>query len=293
MPLLRIRDILTLRCDGVSLSAMVKQKPSNDALAAKLKGISRKIYQLLVDNPEGLDIVEIRKLLNCGETQQHLDKRTRELRKYFHVPYKKIGERRVYKLEGTKENIGDEGHITPKLRAQLLHIAKGRCQMCGRTVQEDGIKFQIDHKVPQEWGGLTTPDNLWAICETCNQGKRNYFASFDEETLKKIVAYPSVHERIAYLLKMHMGKAVSSQLLEFVANATERQEDWHKRLRELRYPVIGLKIKSGRHKNAKGYTESTYTLLNWKEIPSNHKKLIRDWDNRKKRKGLSSSEDLD
>src|SRR3546814_16354817 len=77
---------------------------------------------------------------------------------------------------------------------------------------------------------------------------------------------------------MHMGQPVPSSLIDFVANATERQEDWQKRLRELRYPPIGLRISSGKKKNAQGYIESTYTLENWRDLPPDNKQRIREWE---------------
>ena len=50
-------------------------------------------------------------------------------------------------------------------------------------------------------------------------------------------------------------------------------------LRDLRYPVVGLEITSGRYKTPQGFTRSTYTLHNWKDLPPNHRQLIRDWEN--------------
>jgi 5-methylcytosine-specific restriction endonuclease McrA len=275
--------MLTLLWAAVSLSTMDPTWNRDDPPDARLQGLSTEIYRLLADNPDGLDIKEIRQRLGIGDAQQHLDRRLRDLRKYYDVPGQHKGNRFVYVLKGPKSGkIGDTGAISGKLRAAVLHAAKGRCQMCGKTVQEDGIRLQIDHKIPQAWGGLSTAENLWAICESCNNGKRDYFASFDIAEMKDIVALPSVHERVARLLKANMGKPVASRLIEFVANATERQEDWHKRLRELRYPPIGLVINVGKRKNPEGYIESTYTLENWIELPAEHKKLIREWDSRKK-----------
>ena len=165
-------------------------------------------------------------------------------------------------------------------------MAKGRCQMCGKTVTEDGIKLQVDHKVPQDWGGLTVLENLWAICEECNNGKQAHFASYDPGEMKALLKLESVHERIATLLRLHLNEAVDSHIIEFVANATERQEDWQKRLRDLRYPVIGLKIISGRYKTPQGFTRSTYKLVNWRDLPPDHRKLIQAWEKKENRPAL-------
>lgn len=113
--------------------------------------------------------------------------------------------------------------------------------------------------------------------------------------MQAIISIASVHERIAQFLRRHINEPVSSQDIEFVANATERQEDWQKRLRELRDPVIGLVIDTSR-KKVSGFHRSYYTLKNWKDLPQDHSKLMKDWEDPAKRKilqktlGLSGSE---
>ena len=252
---------------------------SDDDIDSKLNHVARAVRDLLRENPDGLDIDQLKEKLDVGADQMHLDRRLRSLRKYYHVPGRHVAGRFVYTLGTRKQGETDSGAISGRLRAEALNIAKGRCQMCGKTVAEDGIKLQIDHKVPQAWGGLTVVENLWAICEACDNGKRDHFASYDAEEMAALLEYESVHERIAHLLKMHIGKPVDSNIIEFVANATERQEDWQKRLRDLRYPVIGLEITAGRYRTPQGFTRSTYTLHNWRDLPPNHRQLIRDWEN--------------
>ncbi|QTN19557.1 HNH endonuclease [Brevundimonas sp. AJA228-03] len=259
---------------------------TSEDIDLSLNHIALLILQLLKAHSTGLDIDEIKSLLPNGADQMHLDRRLRSLRKYYHLPGKQEGSRYVYTLGARKTAVTDSGAISGKLRAEALNLAKGRCQMCGKTVSEDGVKLQIDHKIPQDWGGLTLIENLWAICEQCNNGKRNHFKSFDAEKMASILKFDTVHQRIAHLLKMHMGEPVDSNIIEFVANATERQEDWHKRLRDLRYPVIGLQITSGRYKTEQGFTRSTYTLHNWRDLPPDHQKLIRDWEKPAKRAAL-------
>lgn len=84
--------------------------------------------------------------------------------------------------------------------------------MCGKTVKEDGIKLHIDHKIPRSWGGDTSPENLWAICSACNEGKRNYYATFSSELMEQILVHKGVHNRIAHLLKSKKGEWVDSEL---------------------------------------------------------------------------------
>ena len=60
--------------------------------------------------------------------------------------------------------------ITPKLRMDILERDNFTCQLCGRTVQ-DGVKLEVDHKIPVSKGGTSDVDNLWTLCFDCNRGK--------------------------------------------------------------------------------------------------------------------------
>lgn len=238
------------------------------------------ILKFLRAHPEGVTIYQIREGLGNIPGQQHLDKRVRELRYYYNVPQR--GGK--YFLEGERADAApDSGAISRKLRAAVLNQAHGRCQMCGKTVEDDGIKLEADHKVPRNWGGETVLDNLWALCQECNGGKRDFFASLNEDEMKRVAGLESVYERIAETLRMHLGKPVPSWLLEFVANVNDFQEDWQKRLRELRYPVIGFKIKATRAKTDSGKWQAAYQLDEWKPLPQNHKYLIKEYERKKKR----------
>lgn len=245
-----------------------------------LGSIHDKILEVLRAAPQGLDVYEIRARLGGTEAigdQQHLDKRVRDLRYRYHVPRRKVDGRWVYVFEGERDvAAADDGRITPRLRAEALHRAHGRCQMCGRTVLGDDIKLQVDHKIPRTWGGATISENLWALCEPCNQGKRDYFSSFNDTEMLAIMAKESVYERIAETLRLHSPEPTPAWLLEFVANFDDFQEDWQKRLRELRYPPIGMKIPATRTKAPSGKWQAAYRLEKWVDLPPNHKFLIKE-----------------
>ncbi|TCO70262.1 HNH endonuclease [Rhodovulum euryhalinum] len=224
----------------------------------------------------------MREMLDAtAENQEHFNRRVRDIRKLYHLDRVRRDGVDVYILGGPKdEPAADAGQVSEKLRAAVIHMAHGRCQMCGRTIKEDGIKLQADHKIPQSWGGPTTLENLWAICEACNRGKRNFFASFDQEEMKQVVNIDSVHERIAHFLKLHMPEPVPAYAIEFVANVKDQQLDWRKRLRELRYDPIGLEIEVSKKRDRKG-VQSFYALKNWRDIPPDHVRLIKDFEKRK------------
>jgi 5-methylcytosine-specific restriction endonuclease McrA len=245
----------------------------------KLGHIAKSILMLLKEHPEGLDIEQIREKLQLKTVQQHLDKRVRELYHFFHIERKKEGRLTKYIYRGDKpESEWTFEAISKSLLAKVMHKAGGRCQMCGKTIQEDNIKLHADHKVPQSWGGKSTEENLWGICSICNEGKKNYFASFDDKLMTKIMSKKSVHARIAELLKLKKGNWVESDLIEFVANATEYQDDWQKRLRELRY--LGLKIESSR-KKLNNRIISQYKLTNWVELPENPSAAARAYEKKR------------
>ncbi len=227
-----------------------------------LSGISLAILKLLQDHPGGLDINQIRQLGNIAG-QQHLDRRVRDLDPRYLIDRAHVGNRTVYRLIGERpEGDYDYGVISKALRARILTRDGRRCRMCGKTVDEDLIKLHIDHKIPREWGGQTAEYNLWSLCSSCNEGKRNHFASFDPALMSAVLGHTSVHRRIAEILHMKLGVWVDCDLIEFVANFDDYQTDWKKRLRELRY--FGFEIESRNGKVGRR-TLSFYRLNNWPE----------------------------
>jgi 5-methylcytosine-specific restriction endonuclease McrA len=212
--------------------------------------IHLRIIEVMKRFPGGISGGQVRQELekeglDSGE-QTHLDRRKRDLKKWF-VINKNVtnivvnGQNRkvaLYKYGGIRRNIVDEGQTSLKERAEVIHGAHGRCQMCGKSVEQHGITLVVDHKKPRDWGGTNDRRNLWAICEDCNAGKKAYFSSLhvEAELMKRVTTHKSVHVRIGELLKaVGVGKRTSSQLIDVVAD----QDDWQKRLRELRCPAIG------------------------------------------------------
>lgn len=99
--------------------------------------------------------------------------------------------------------------------------------------------------------------------------------------MEQVVNFDSVHERIARFLKLHMPNPVPAYAIEFVANAKEQQLDWRKRLRELRYEPIGLKIDVSKKRDEKG-VQSFYALKNWQDLPEDHVRIIKEFERSKK-----------
>ncbi len=257
--------------------------------------IHLRIIEVLKRFPQGATGGQIRQELEKGglkpEEQTHLDRRKRDLKKWFVIEKMKsthevMGRKRnvtLYKYVGERKRVTDEGQIDLKSRAQVIHDAHGRCQMCGKTVEKHGIALVVDHKKPRDWGGTNDIENLWAICEDCNSGKKAYFSSLraDPRVMKKAMSSASVHVRIGELLKaVGVGKRTPSSLLAVVAD----QDDWHKRLRELRYPVIGWEIEKVRYKSTSGKTKVDYILRGFKPWPEDPSGMIRKFEKDRERK---------
>jgi hypothetical protein len=257
--------------------------------------IHLRIVEVMKRFPEGVSGGMIRQELEKEglrpEDQTHLDRRKRDLKKWFII--EKIEARvtvdgrtryvTLYKCKGKRKHITDEGQISRKLRAELIHSAHGRCQMCGRTIETHGIALVVDHKKPKDWGGTNGRENLWAICEDCNAGKKAFFSSLnaDSETMRKVMAHESVHVRIGELLKAAgVGNRTPSSLLKVVAD----QDDWQKRLRELGYPVIGWEIDTQLYKGSSGKKQADYILRKHKPWPDDPSGTIRRFEQDRERR---------
>jgi len=154
---------------------------------SKPGSIHYRIVEVMKRFPEGISGGQIREELareglDSGD-QTHLDRRKRDLKKWFIIQKRtsqvNVGgkSRKVvlYSFGGERTDVTDAGNVSQRLRAEVIHSAHGRCQMCGRTVGRHGITLVVDHKMPQAWGGSNDRENLWAICEECNAGKKGLF----------------------------------------------------------------------------------------------------------------------
>jgi hypothetical protein len=251
--------------------------------------IHRRIVEVMQRFPDGISGGQIRQELEkeglSAKEQTHLDRRKRDLKKWFIIRKANsatmVGDKRrivtLYSYGGERTAVTDEGQISQKTRASVIHSAHGRCQMCGKSVEKHGITLVVDHKKPRDWGGTNDRDNLWAICEECNAGKKSYFSSLqvDADLMRKVTAHKSVHVRIGELLKaIGVGNRTPSSLIEIVAD----QDDWQKRLRELRYPVIGWEIDTQLYKGPTGKKQSDYVLKKHKPWPKDPSGLIRHFE---------------
>jgi hypothetical protein len=125
--------------------------------------------------------------------------------------------------------------ISARRRAEVL--APQRCAQCGRRPLEDHVKLVVDYRVPLSWGGDNEPENLQPLCDECYTGKRDYFRSFEAyaEQIRTAIGYDEPQKRVGELLRAFDCGWVRSDLIGIVASAKNFQEDWQRRMRDLRF----------------------------------------------------------
>lgn len=129
-----------------------------------------------------------------------------------------------------KEPRGARKAITEKLRFQVLTRDGFRCKVCGRDAQ-DGVKLEIDHIIPVDWGGTNDISNLQTLCEECNRGKKATLIGFPRETMSQIMANKTVESRIEALFDNFPNQDIPSTLIQVVSRGAL---DWQRALRRVR-----------------------------------------------------------
>ena len=69
-----------------------------------------------------------------------------------------------------KNNKKTRSGLTLSLRFNVFRRDDYKCQICGATAK-DGVRLEVDHKVPVAKGGTDDMSNLWTLCFNCNRGK--------------------------------------------------------------------------------------------------------------------------
>jgi hypothetical protein len=214
--------------------------PDSDEFHDRVKNrVSRALYGLLYAATEPLTIYEMKDMLTSDmSTQTHLDRRLRTLDDAFVIERVTKDGTVGYRLHKMKDKPA-ERNVHPRDRALVLSMASGRCQMCGKTVKDDGIRLHVDHRIPLRWGGSNELENLWAICSEDNADKKAFFSSVESEHdahIETAIKAEDVWHRMGELMRAFgLGGEIPSELLAMVANyGGDYHDDWQRRLRELR-----------------------------------------------------------
>jgi hypothetical protein len=164
------------------------------------------------------------------------------------------------------------GQITGRLRGEALYKARGSCSNCGRSIEEHDVVLVVVWKVPREFGGLIEHNSPWAICEECNVAKKEYFDSGGAAWIRDLMKLKSVHVRLGETLIAFKGEPVPDQIMDIVGH----QDDWKKRVRELRY--LGWEIDVFSPKLPNGRVSSFYKLVKSAPWPDDPTRVIRRYE---------------
>lgn len=246
-------------------------RPGSSELAQLHLGSEEEIAYAYVferrDNPPTM--VEITNHVHgvLGRHHAHTGRRVRSLRKHFELPAVRSqdGEFR-YPLLGLQTVPRDlnADKISSSLRGEVLSLK--RCAMCGKTPLEDDVKLVVDHILPQAWGGTGSRGNLQPLCEECNHGKQDYYSTFETyaDEIRQAATENQPHKRIGNLLLAFGEEWVPSELIGVVANCVQLQDDWNKRMRELR--ILGWDYEYTKRRE-RGAVRTKYRLTASKPWP--------------------------
>jgi 5-methylcytosine-specific restriction endonuclease McrA len=143
---------------------------------------------------------------------------------------------------------GERKAISEKLRYQVLSRDGFRCKACGLGA-ENGIKLQVDHAVPVDWGGTNDISNLITLCEQCNRGKKAWVDSVPSQSMQQIMANQTVDSRIEALFDNFPDQDMPSTLIQVVSKGAL---DWQRALRRVRQRT-GKKILPTKERTAYHY----------------------------------------
>lgn len=246
--------------------------PDSEELRALVTGtVERRIYGFLYrrrSHPPTMAEIEAFAAEQAGKHDTHVNRRVRVLREHgLDVPAKRYGSEVRYPLLGWRP--GGPRHPGPRIsaRTKAQVLAPARCAQCGRTPLDHGVVLVVDHKVPKDWGGGDEVENLQPLCEECNGGKRAWYQTYDPYAaqIRAAIGHEEVHRRIGELLKALEGTWVYTELIGIVASAIAYQEDYQKRLRELR--TLGWKIKVQKRYNESARVRTYYMCTHWEPWP--------------------------
>jgi len=250
-------------------------EPESERLAALVRGSALRLvygllYRRLASPPTESEIAYF---LRAASVDTPVSQVLRDLQDYFeiNVIMDKGDER--YRLTGWAghRQASELVPISNRLRAQTL--AAGRCAMCGRAPTH-GVVLEVDLRVPADWGGANDPENLWPLCQDCHEGWQQYLQTYAPYA-SQISAAASLAEpqrRIGELLKAFAGEWVSSDLIGAVASAREYQEDYQRRIRDLRY--LGWVIEKQRRYQEGARVTVYYRLIQSAPWPDNIRAAI-------------------
>ncbi|NHC12663.1 HNH endonuclease [Motilibacter deserti] len=174
----------------------------------------------------------------------------------------------------TQTDALDVQPISLRVRAQVLESK--RCSQCGRTPDDHGVVLSVERMLPISWGGSANIENLHALCEECAVGRWQYLETFaaHADAIRVAVTYDEPQRRIGELLRTVHPKWIRSDVLGVVASAKEYQEDWQRRLRDLRFLGWDYEVQKTGQEGVRVW--SYYRLTKSAPWPANIPQAIKD-----------------
>lgn len=74
------------------------------------------------------------------------------------------------------------GRIPPALRLRVAEAARFRCEYCLTAQRIIGPLLEIDHVIPEAYGGADGEENLSLACPMCNSHKSDRVAAVDPDS---------------------------------------------------------------------------------------------------------------
>jgi len=258
--------------------------PESERLAALVGGGSlRLVYGLLYrrqDHPPTAK--EIAFFLQAASADASVNEIILCLREYFEITTEFLDGGERYRLQGWAGSrpVTELVPISARLKAQAL--ATGRCGLCGKTPMQHNVVLEVDLRVPADWGGANDPENLWALCEGCHEGWQqhlNTYAPYTEQ-ISHAATFDEPQKRIGELLKAFSGDWVPSDLIGIVASAKDYQEDYQRRIRDLRF--LGWQYQQQKRYHEGARVKSYYRLIHAEPWPENIRATISAEEKRRK-----------
>jgi len=259
-------------------------RPESERLAALVGGGSLRLaYGLLYrrqDHPPTED--EITLFLQMASADAPVDKVLRGLREYFEITTVILDGQERYKLRGWAGTRPLTNLVPISSRLKVQALASGRCALCGKTPTRHKVVLEVDLRVPVDWGGTNDPENLWALCEDCHQGWRQYLQTYAPyaEQISHAASFDEPQRRIGELLIAFAGNWVPSDLIGIVASAKDYQEDYQRRIRDLRFRGWQYQQQKRHHEGVR--VKSYYRLINAEPWPDNIRAAISAEEKRRK-----------
>jgi hypothetical protein len=190
----------------------------------------KKLFAYFKEN--GLRNYTSKELQQVGEIDDWA-RSLRQLKQDGLVSYEYNAKKKVYELINVskvyKTTVKRSG-LSAKDKYRIRNRDGHLCQSCGKGVK-DGIKLHVDHKIPIDWGGTNLDNNLWTLCNNCNQAKQNFYKDdFDPKLMKLVYNENSGFQRLLVLFQNAPNKPFTPSILQGISGI----RDWTRSLRKIR-----------------------------------------------------------